>query len=159
MTSDPHTPTAAKAIYQDLLDRIGETYVTNDFHTFASMIHLPHTVVTFEHTLLIKTEAELLDVFKSMRRFIRVNNVTDCIRTCIVGRFENPARIEATHETYYLNRGVQVSPSYPSRSFLVRYGDQCRVLSSDNAIDGANGPFRFVASRDLIKGLTADAKD
>ncbi|WP_126623141.1 hypothetical protein [Oceaniglobus ichthyenteri] len=135
--------TTAKAIGQDILDQISAAYHAKDFEAFAKVIDLPHTIITFEHTLTIKTKPDLHEVFRAVVRFMRQNNVTDGVRTCLAARFIAPDRIEATHETHFLSRGHRICPPYPSLLIYIRRDGQWKMQSANNAIDTQTGPLRF----------------
>ncbi|QUJ75468.1 hypothetical protein KDD17_10835 [Sulfitobacter albidus] len=125
----------AMAIYQDLLDRISDSYKRRDFSAFAQMVAVPHAVRSFGPTAWIEDRTQLRALFDDICTHQAANAITDYDRHCLAARFTAEDTIDGTHETRML-RGAQIAQDpYPVRSVLRRINGVWWVTESDNAIE------------------------
>ena len=133
------TDEAAQQIYQDLRDRIANSYRDNDFEALTGLIHLPYTVLSFGPVTVLENPTDLRKLFDGIRRYLSRTGITHYHRVCLVGRFTATDEIEAMHETRLLAGAQLVETPYPVKSVVRRFGDKWKVCESDNALEPDRG--------------------
>ncbi|MGB3245008.1 MAG: hypothetical protein WBB25_10765 [Sulfitobacter sp.] len=130
---------AAKAIYQDLLDRITTSYWDNDFDGLTKMIRVPHKVSSFGPVVPINTRSDLRGLFDNIRGYLLKNAITQYHRACLAAQFNSADEIEGMHETRLLVGAQLFEDPYPVKSVLRRIDDVWWVCESDNALEPDRG--------------------
>jgi len=131
---DESSEAAATAIYQRLLDQIGETYFANDFAGFARFVHVPHRFITESEEKLIETPTQLQTGFDKFRDYLTGVGITNFIRKCSGAMFLSPDRIIGSHMTEMISQGTRIREPYEVWSTLERIAGRWMVISSRNAI-------------------------
>jgi hypothetical protein len=149
----------ALRIYQDLLDRIGASYITRDFDAFRRMIHIPHTLSSYGPKIRIDTTQDLRRMFDDICSKLKEQNIDTYMRICIAAAFEDQTTIIGAHETRLMNRAQVVEHAYPVKSVLRRFGDDWMVCESDNAIDARNSLGRIMKKIATDRGGPAGSNE
>lgn len=128
----------ARAIYQDLLDRISAAYFAGDWPYFSKVIAVPHRMTTFDGEYEITDTEQLHRMFTSMQDRIVGHGITNFARICEAAVFHGPDEIEGMHMSHLLRHGTYVNEPFPSKSILRRSANGWQVHASDNAMEAGN---------------------
>ncbi len=115
------TSISARAIYQDLLDRIGAARDANDFDTYATYFCLPHLVQSFDRRAHITSREQLQKLFNDLQQELQVHNITTMARLCTGANFVDERTITGGHTVWVVNRENKLHDSYISLT-TVRLG-------------------------------------
>lgn len=129
------TDEEAIVIYQRLLDAINDCYLTRDFETFSTMVHVPHYFRTNNDNFVLRDWDEMRDLFNRYLDHIEQQGMTNYIRRCTSASFKTRDRIEGTHESHMIKGANHVTPPFSATSMLMRIGKRWLVCASDNRID------------------------
>lgn len=128
----------AQEISVDVLNRSGTSLMDGDFDAFSVCFHTPSYVETFEGMRLLRTQADLRNVYDNVRKYYQDAGVTKIIRECISARFEDENTISNMHITrLYRDTGTLDRRPFPVSSTLVRVGAMWKVNRAQYAIDDA----------------------
>ncbi|QBY01508.1 hypothetical protein E2K80_12885 [Rhodophyticola sp. CCM32] len=119
--------TDAKAIYQNLLDKVSEALLANDVEAFLIHSAIPHYIETETEKLLIATEQDVRDKFQIWSLTLRSKGVTDYARMCSEAAYVTPTRILGSHTSQFLHGPVVITPSFPSSLELGNHNGQWKV--------------------------------
>ncbi len=112
--------------------------MAGDFDAFSDCFHLPSHVETFEGMRFLHTEADMKDVFDSVREYYQKIGVTKIVRQCVSARFEDDATITNMHITHlYRESGSLDRRPFPVTSTLIDVGGVWKVIRAQYAIDDA----------------------
>ncbi|WP_342078563.1 hypothetical protein [Yoonia sp. SS1-5] len=137
----------AKRIYQELLDKIGQSYFDADFAYFRDVIHVPHTLHSQGQTVHVDTDEDLRAGFNKFRSYLAGIGVTEFIRTCEDAMFLNEQQIIGEHTSHLLRNGVWSREPYNVRSMLRRTDGRWQVCSSENALPDSAWQIMAMAPR------------
>ena len=118
-----------------LLELTGKALLSNDFSLFSHCFHLPHTFETADEKRVVKTKADLQEVFDYLVSDYLRKRITDLVRICEVADYRNDHRIEATHITHLMSGNQRVTDPFPAFSVLEFIDGRWQVSSSQYAVD------------------------
>lgn len=152
----------AHEVSEYLLKVTGDSMMNNDFDTFSSAFHLPHTITTFEATSVLRTLKDMRRVFCNVRaHYIRIG-VTQLVRYSVAATFKTPDRVEATHVAHLMNGARQLAEPSSVFSVLERIERRWQITSSQYAIADLKGHSRALiisASPDTDTRQTGQADE
>jgi len=127
--------TTAKAIYQDLLDRLSRAMMQRDMTAWVNAMALPHQMTTCDGKLVLETKRDIEISFADyMSAFMRLG-IARMDRICEIARVSEPGRIEGYHTTAMFDRDGAPFPVYTVKWVLIEHEDECwRVAKSDSAL-------------------------
>ncbi|MEJ6403592.1 hypothetical protein [Yoonia sp. 2307UL14-13] len=131
---DQLTESAAKDIYQGLLEKIGASYFDNDFASFRQMVHVPHHFSTEGKYFVIDTTEDLETSFHHFREYLAGLGVTDFIRTCTGAAFLGEDKIMGAHVSDLIRNGARTREPYEVWSSLDLIDGRWKVTGSQNAL-------------------------
>ncbi len=107
----------------------------NDFETFVTCFAIPQYMDTFEGRRYLETEADIRNIFDSVRSYYESKAVVELDRICVEASFRNNETIVSTHEARIIGKGaVLLQSPYPVFSILRRYDGVWKVAYSQMAI-------------------------
>jgi hypothetical protein len=113
----------AMAIYQDLLDRMGEALVTGEVTAFMRHIFLPCRLETDSASFLIETEAQACRHFNGFHEALKSQGTDAYTRIAKSAGFDGPDVIRGRHETIITAGGKLVAPRFDNEMTILRRGD------------------------------------
>lgn len=129
---------SAEDVVNYTLDRTGEALDTGDFDLFHSVFHLPHRISTFEGTKILKTDADLREVFNDARMHRQFMGATGVIRYVVSAEYKTPTQVEGVHMTHVMAGELRIKEPYPTFAIVKWIDGAWKVVSSDYAIDTEN---------------------
>lgn len=134
----------AKQIYQELLDRLSEAYMREDFDYFRSMIHTPHEFVTKSGETILNDDEGLHRAFITFRRYMDSQGMTDFVRTSKSARFVSETEIEGTHVSHLVCGTKWIEEPYLVMSQLKVIDGIWKVYASYHEINDKSWTARSV---------------
>ena len=139
----------AKAIYQNLLDIIGQAIECADFDSYAPHFSLPHRMVAPENSVIIRDQNHLRTLFDGMIDTLRRQSVKGLTRACTIAEFVDAETIRGSHDTWLLNEAAQIKQSYVALSTLRLIDGHWMV--SDSQYDSASAALPDEITRRLAQ--------
>ncbi len=124
----------AKDISEHLLKVTADALMQQDFDSFAAVFGLPQTMTTEQREIRLVTRDDLKTTFDQMCAYFQSLGVTELRRVCEAAEFHGPDRVEATHISYVIGDGKDLTPPYPVYSVLERLQGRWKITSSDYAL-------------------------
>jgi len=113
----------AMAIYQDLLDTMGDALVAGEADAFLRHIFLPCRIETDDDAIVIDTDALARRHFDGFHRALRAQHVDAYTRIARAATFDGPDKIHGQHETIITSAGKLVAPRFDNQMEISRRGD------------------------------------
>ncbi|MEM9787188.1 MAG: hypothetical protein AAF801_11850 [Pseudomonadota bacterium] len=124
----------AREISEYLLKVTADALMQQDFDSFAAVFGLPQTMTTAHREIRLLTRDDLRTAFDQMCHHFQSIGVTELRRTCEAAEFHGPDRVEATHTSYVIRHGKELTPPYPVYSVLERIDGHWKVTRTDYAL-------------------------
>lgn len=163
MTSDrpaasPPSSATALDIYQRGLDQVSQAVLTRNFDGFRTAVDLPYLVRTLQANILLKTEADLAELFRSVSGSIAARGATHYERVAREARFTRPDRIEGRHFVHLLANGQHLAQPWASRQAMIRRADGWKFTEATFPFAAPGLPFGEEMLFDEAKADAALAK-
>ena len=110
------------AIYQRVLDVMGDALIARDAPAFLRHIILPCRLETETRSIDIPDAETALRHFLGFSDALAAQGVDSYTRIAKHARFDGPDRIAGHHETHITARGKLVVPSFGNEMELLRHG-------------------------------------
>jgi hypothetical protein len=110
----------AMAIYQDLLDRMGEALVAGDADTFVRHVFVPCEVRTDSETILIDSDAKSRQHFAKFHQALMAQGTDAYTRIAKSAVFDGSDCIHGRHETIITSKGKLVAPRFYNEMTIKR---------------------------------------
>lgn len=125
----------ADEVTNDLLFRTGKMLETGEAQWIEDCFHLPQTVETFVGKRRLFSEACVIDVFESVRKFYETEKVTSIARAVITAERLAPDLIGSIHVAKLLKDGGQTYRApFPVYSLIRKVHDRWKIASTLYAI-------------------------
>lgn len=132
-----------------LLNKTKRAYFEDDFALFESAFMLPHEHITQHGWAVLKTEADLRELFERMKAQFRQLEVDDIVRPLVSAEFVTPFKILATAESHIFSGGTRVAEPFAVQSTLLRCGPEWRIATANYCVP--------LGTRGLPEALMPDA--
>lgn len=151
MTMSQDMQIGAMDVSEALLEVTGDALLSGDFDAFASVFHVPQTMVTMAGSIYMETVDDMRRAFDDMHSHFMAIGVTDIVRKCVSAEYKSPTRIESTHVSDLLHNGKRLKEPYPVFSTLEKIDGQWKVISGEYALEPTNGQALALARADTSR--------
>ena len=125
----------ADEVANDLLFRTGKMLETGEAHWIKDCFHLPQTVETSVGKRRLLSEACVIDVFESVRKFYEAEKITSIARAVITAERLAPDLIGSVHVAKLIkDDGETYRAPYPVYSLIRKIHDRWKISSTLYAI-------------------------
>ena len=125
----------ADEVANDLLFRTGKMLETGEAHWIEDCFHLPQTVETSVGKRRLFSEACVIDVFESVRKFYETEKITSIVRTVTTAERLAPDLIGSVHVAKLLKVGGEpYRAPFPVYSLIRKIHDRWKIASTLYAI-------------------------
>ncbi|SHE39538.1 hypothetical protein SAMN05444339_101256 [Loktanella atrilutea] len=90
------------AVTQDVLNRVSAALLVDDDATFTDGLSLPYTMQLLPDIIMINDSSHLQAIYRALRSYITVNQVTDFDQHCTGATYTTDDEITASYESRYL---------------------------------------------------------
>lgn len=127
-------PAEARALYQDLLDRINQAGFSGDATAFLEAMHTPHRIRTLDTAQVLDTPDDMRRLFRGFCDFLAEHRVTSYVRVCTDARFVDPDTVVGAHLSHVLCGPDYVLPRFRVQTVLRRIAGRWKLTETETLI-------------------------
>ncbi|MEM7724625.1 MAG: hypothetical protein AAF376_20005 [Pseudomonadota bacterium] len=112
--------TDALTIYQDLLDKLSDAFISGEEDQFLPHIIYPHSITTETGVIHVPNRTSARMHFHKMSEALRAQGITHYVRSAKTAAFDGPDVILGTHTTRLLRNAIEAVPPFQNEMRLER---------------------------------------
>ena len=121
------TGDSADDIALALLHRSAGPLISGDFESFAACFHLPQAMATPSRIRILKTRADLRELFDDLMQYYQVNGTKMVSRRLVKAEFMGEASVISIHENILIGKTGVIAPPLQQTSVLQKKNGNWRV--------------------------------